>query len=355
MTWTDADFYAGDGSISNPFVIHDKPGGYTAVEQFLQGLSDASFVGAGYYYKLGQDIDFDGLRISPVGSDATPFNGTIDGNGYELKNLLSWDGHNYSHVSLIFGNTAHIKNLKIYNVEFADITRLKSTCTIDVLESSKGALDNIYLDTYKINISSGDKSGIVFGAKTLTNIEILNAEINITNGHIYPIYAQQTARNVYISGNTLKTNYMVSGLLCHTSSRTVYDSFSNFANIIGESSYAGRLTTGGRDTSIGKVSNCYAPITFLKNGNQITPGDKNGKDGLSVSADVYQQKGFWDGTGVDGTVYLDWDFENVWDWDETNLRPVLRMTHAPIPSLVTGVWVKTEEGWKQSTDLTYMR
>ena len=69
-------------------------------------------------YRLECDIDFKDKEIAPVGSLEKPFAGTLDGNGFALKNLCG--------QSSVFGCvTGTIKNLRaefVGNVQSADKT-----------------------------------------------------------------------------------------------------------------------------------------------------------------------------------------------------------------------------------------
>ena len=69
---------------------------------------------AGKTVILGADIDLSNREWTPIGTDATPFNGTFDGNGKTISNLKITSGK--SNVGL-FGRTndGEIKNLTVEN------------------------------------------------------------------------------------------------------------------------------------------------------------------------------------------------------------------------------------------------
>lgn len=359
MTWTDADFYTGIGSVSHPFIIKDKPNGYTAVEQFMNGIGDSNYVGKGYYYKLGQDLDFDGITVKCVGSSSAPFVGTIDGNGYTIKNVHATVSLSGIAVLVYGGNNSILKNC-VFEGTVINITGNSGwSYFVRFYHTSSCRFENVQFVGTKISTiaivlvhTRGTITNCIFNQDQGENCESIRLTMSANHDKIY-----QT--KLLIMGK-----YYINVLInTYQSDSQPYNNISDCMQLSSEVTVIKGTHAIGRFCNIDKtkyswrdIHNCYAREDMTVGGSVPTQFcEKDHINGQNVSADVYSQKGFWDGTGVDGTVYLDWDFENVWDWDEVNLRPVLRMSHAPIPSLVTGVWVKTENGWKESTDLTYMR
>jgi len=74
-------FAGGDGSFSNPYLV------CSADQLQLVG----SFLGAGTYFRQVADIDLAGYAFTPIGATTFGgeplFNGTYDGDGYEVRNL----------------------------------------------------------------------------------------------------------------------------------------------------------------------------------------------------------------------------------------------------------------------------
>ena len=64
-------------------------------------------------YKLVADVDLDGWLWQPVGTEAVPFTGEFDGNGYEIRNFTSDTDKDVSLFGVCSG--ADIKNLVISN------------------------------------------------------------------------------------------------------------------------------------------------------------------------------------------------------------------------------------------------
>ena len=70
----------------------------------------------GKTFVLMNDVDLNGFEWTPIGSSANPFQGTFDGNGKTIKNLVVTGNNSY--VGL-FGNTnsGEIKNLTVENAK----------------------------------------------------------------------------------------------------------------------------------------------------------------------------------------------------------------------------------------------
>ena len=70
----------------------------------------------GQTFKLTQDIDLDFYEWSPIGNDTNKFQGTFDGQGHKIANLLITGNNNY--VGLFgFTTDGEIKNLVIENAK----------------------------------------------------------------------------------------------------------------------------------------------------------------------------------------------------------------------------------------------
>lgn len=106
-----ATFNGGDGSVEDPYVISNA-------EQFK--LIATTKDGMNKHYILIDDIDFDDVSFTPIGNEDKPFNGSLDGNGYSIKNLnVSAD----EYVGL-FGYVGLYGEIENLNVE-------KSTFTVN--------------------------------------------------------------------------------------------------------------------------------------------------------------------------------------------------------------------------------
>lgn len=93
----------GDGSISDPYLIHDET-----------ELRDAWLMGNNQYYKLMADISLTS-KWTPFASDpAYPFTGVFDGNGFTISDIEILSGSNNGFFGFV--QNATIRNLNLKNV-----------------------------------------------------------------------------------------------------------------------------------------------------------------------------------------------------------------------------------------------
>ena len=120
---TNAKFNGGNGTASDPYLIASA----TQFTSISQGLDK--------HYRLICDIDFNGATINPIGqrvnsNDAIvydEFTGSLDGNGYTIKNL-NVVGHTNAGLFGIIGETGEVADLKFYNVKVsANITNAEKS------------------------------------------------------------------------------------------------------------------------------------------------------------------------------------------------------------------------------------
>ena len=94
----------GEGTEQNPYRI-------TTAEELKNINSNLSA-----YYRIENDIDMSGIDFEPIGNESDgAFTGTLDGNGFTIKNLnLEKEGNKY--VGLIGCLEGTVKNIKLENV-----------------------------------------------------------------------------------------------------------------------------------------------------------------------------------------------------------------------------------------------
>lgn len=143
-----ATFNGGDGSEEDPYVISNA-------EQFK--LIATTKDGMNKHYILIDDIDFEDVSFAPIGNEDKPFNGSLDGNGYSIKNLdVSAD----EYVGL-FGYVGIYGEIENLNVE-------KSTFTINsknfehvyagaIAAVNEGAIWNCYVINSTVSVGESSE------------------------------------------------------------------------------------------------------------------------------------------------------------------------------------------------------
>lgn len=155
---TTADF-SGKGTQASPYLIQNRDD--------LIKLRDRVKNGTGYagkYFKQTTDIDLDGIKWIPIGTDDnadTKFKGTYDGDGHEITNLNNSDGRYYGGL---FGDiTGTVKNLAVIDCNI--------TTTIyygGAIVGNGGTIENCY-STGTVSAPNGSAGGISGNGSTIKN------------------------------------------------------------------------------------------------------------------------------------------------------------------------------------------
>ena len=121
------------------------------------------------YFKLVNDIDFNGKSVSPLFSSSTPFAGHFDGNGKTIKNFKVADTDQD-------GNNKHVTSSTQYYGFFGYI-------------GAEGIVENVTLDSFNVyvaratSLSSSKQShyGLLAGynAGTIKNITVTNSTLSV--------------------------------------------------------------------------------------------------------------------------------------------------------------------------------
>ena len=155
---TTADF-SGKGTQASPYLIQNKDD--------LIKLRDRVKNGTGYagkYFKQTTDIDLDGIKWIPIGTDDnadTKFKGTYDGDGHEITNLNNSDKQYYGGL---FGDiTGTVKNLAVIDCNI--ISNFKYSGAI---VGNGGTIENCY-STGTVSAPNGSAGGISGNGSTIKN------------------------------------------------------------------------------------------------------------------------------------------------------------------------------------------
>ena len=170
----------GAGTASNPYIIQ------TPAE--LQSIANDLSA----YYVLGNDINMDGFSFTPIGSTASPFFGSLDGQGYTISNLnINLPSTQYVGLFGVITAGTTIKNLK-----FADCTisgaantgTLYGRCIGISGVSTPFDIDNIDVERCTVTSNSNFVGGIT-GAHasaavgTLSNCNVVSCAVSSTSSH----------------------------------------------------------------------------------------------------------------------------------------------------------------------------
>lgn len=322
----------GTGTKSDPFLISRA------------GQLDSMRFNLSAHFKLIRDIDLIGYpNWIPIGSNSTPFTGSLDGNGYIVKNLKINSTNSYQGLLGYYSPTNLGDSIK--NLGLVDVRILGS--------SYAGTLAG---SVYNGSVVNCFASGIVE-----TNSERIGGLIgNIYGGKI---------ENCYTSVNCSGTNY-VGGIVGYieTSTSISYCFSSGTAN--GKGSYTAGIVGVNNGTTKncftvsvrlngnsginrvvgtnGNYYNNYAWEQILTNNQRVYSGTLNNYNGLSIPLDSLKNINFFTRQS-NWHSNMAWNFSEVWTFDAENTSPypILRV-FAPekqkIKHSQIAIWTKPVSG-----------
>lgn len=119
------------------------------------------------YFKMANDIDFNGQKISPLFTSSSAFTGNFDGAGYTIKNFKVSDGLDQD------GNSTYVKTSTQNYGLFGYI-------------STSGKISNLKLDSFNVFVhytstSKAGNFGLLAGynAGTIENVTVTNSSLNV--------------------------------------------------------------------------------------------------------------------------------------------------------------------------------
>ncbi len=259
-------------------------------------------------YILMSDIDMSGFTDwTPIGEETNAFTGTLDGNGYVLKNFNMDFAFAHPEVNGLFGyiSGATIKNLGMENISITSSDPYYSV-EADAVGGLVGHADastisNCYV-TGEINASSTVTGGLVGEAYGGSNITDCSADIEITtSADINSGYAgglvgtndsTSSITNSSTSGMIIVKHggYSISaGGLVGYNEGDINKSLSSVGISVDDGRYAGGLV--GEDRN-GTISNCGATGAIDYNANMNGGGLVGGTYGTTIknsyaTGDVY--------------------------------------------------------------------
>jgi len=353
----------GSGSSGDPYVI-------TNCTQ-LQEMEDD----LGANYSLGNNIDCvntttwnGGDGFDPVGTSASKFTGSLEGNGYNISNLfIDRSGENdvglFGHTNLseinnvslidvnitgdynVGGLIGYPNNATIENCEISGYvggiglvggfggenyyTKVFDSSFIGRVSTSSGGTGGIFGRSYhsqiinsysKGNITGGAQSGGLVGAMwnsgSLINNSYSTADITSTNaqtgglaGTVGVIGNVGQVINCYATGNVIGAGNSVGGLIGDIQGVNVNNSYAT-GKVSGTSTYIGGLV--GRRQSNCAINNSY---WYNDPSDSVEQCVGDGTDPCSNNQfERSSESWFYDVTNdVYDTIDPNWDFVDVWD------------------------------------------
>lgn len=329
-------------------------------------------------YKLMNDIDLSGIDWQPLGI----FSGSLDGNGFTVKNLsVNFNANNAGLFSQL--SNASVKNIKFSNVTVSNTGNY--TGALAGLVKGLSVIEQVSVEngTVKGKAYTGGLIGAMNGNNTREKVKAVNvhssADIEGTSnvGGLIGIVRDAELTNAYATGNVIGSLDNIGGLIGNNDmfsiisntfatgdvtgrksvgglvgnqyssyvdanlSGTIQNSYAT-GNVTGDSSVGGVVgnngdgtvnnvfalnekvtsvdnTTYGKAIGSGSGSNVYIPETMEG------LGGTNSITGLLTNEEVFQQ-----------ATYNGFDFTNTWEMDAASGLPVLKFAPKTLEKPVLG-------------------
>ena len=245
---------------------------------------------AGYqdkFIELVADIDFENTYVKPAGKSAQmAFKGTLDGNGYTLKNAKIGDG-TASHQAFFYLLNGTVKNLKFDNITVTGGNANSAASSAAVLTAGQSTVAFTIENCHITNSSviSGPEQGTVGGSYAggfvgrtnnasvaIRNCSISNSTITASNenaGGIVGLLGAGIIDDAKSTGNTIKTENKgvaggVVGFLSGTATIINISSQNNICIANNPSSGGAGGVVGNCNSNDAKIINVYSAGNQMK-------------------------------------------------------------------------------------------
>ncbi|GBG06942.1 hypothetical protein PAT3040_01484 [Paenibacillus agaridevorans] len=283
-------------------------------------------------YVLSADIDMSGVEFSAIGGGTAPisFVGTFEGNGHTIRNLTIESSGSLVGFFSYIGTGGKVINLKLDHV---DITGGNHTGAIAGL--STGTIENSTVNgkvTGKSN--TGGIVGVLHGG-TLQNSAVTATVYGDPAGGLIggTNYVAPLTKKDEVTGNIILNNYVagtVSGPAGGGYIGAIVGDMGGSSGSLLQTFHGNAVTNEVIGANPGKFAGYWSSGRPIIDKNQVNYYDsgKLSTSGIPAAATIGKSASDF----VLQATYeaLGWDFENIWEWDETNHVPLLRAIPAEV-------------------------
>lgn len=264
----------------------------------------------GYTVILNNDIDLSGKRWAPIGTSGKPFNGTFDGKGYTISNLIVYgtlDNNSSNNYHGLFGNLQYPAIVRDFTINNANVSGSLYVGAVAGMAHTGKEISNVKV-IGDVKISGYWYVGGIAGNGYINTVSncVVNANLGSfvkgTGSYIGGIYGfrgegdqviDSCTSNIDVEGysyvggisgmlhygNTI-SNCVSSGTVTKTAPSDTTDS----SDIYGIGGIAGIYVK--HDTSISKIQNCSFEGALVSNSEIVNGGiigfSRDGDQGLNL-------------------------------------------------------------------------
>lgn len=326
---TSSNFSSGDGSSGNPYLICNNL-------QFARLSNEAPLLNNAY--KLGADLSFLGSSFQIIGSNVTPFQGNMNGDGYTLSNIT---------ISIPLGRINYIapfgylKNASISNLNISGL-KINAANNTQHIGGVAGYAENATISNVRVSdlaMNASTRSGGIIGYAI--NCTIQNCSANgsmvmhaytygsgglVGRGDNSRISSSYSNARISVNNNSYYYGNKVGGLfgyLLNTQVSDVYSQgsidFSNVGRSDGSFGVAGIVGV----VSGGSVANAYFAGTMINIQGTSVGGAIGGLTGTSTNNVIWNQISSGQTTSAAGTASTTCAMINKNFWLNLGLSPTI--------------------------------
>lgn len=197
-------------------------------------------------FELLCDVDMQGATLQPIGTDAKPFTGTIEGTNHNILNFTVQGGED-ANFGFVAVNKGTIQNIRFQNVTLLPGSKVKNAGAF--AGDNQGTISRCYMSgTMTIETAAeggafgglvGKNSGKLANTTSMVDL-VVNAPAAANVGGIVGITSGGTVQYVDMEGKLTVTGNKTVGLFAGTATDTV---FTNCAFLGADNSLDGKLFT----------------------------------------------------------------------------------------------------------------
>jgi The GLUG motif. len=259
-------------------------------------------------FTLDQDIDLSASSWTPIGSSATPFTGTIDGNGHTITVSIPASSTGYQGFIACLGAAGVVKNLNL-NVVFS------SAAAMDIngglVAYNYGTIEHCSVSGTVTNALNGYTGGIA----------------GVNAGIVNECYNTATVTSTWYAGGlvgknkgTIKNSYARCTVTCNGTAQE--------DGVLVGLNEGGTITNCYAVGSVALASAYYGKIVGAHSSGTISGCYYDNSSGVASSADVTYATGYATAAMKSSANYSGWDFTTIWGIDTStpinNGYPYLR-------------------------------
>ena len=305
------DITIGDGSKENPFYI-STPAQLSRIGKTLDaGEENPYTLSSCYEIVANLDMSEVGEKWEPIGNEANPFTGTINGNGYTIYNLNVIDSvsNNIGLISNI-GIGGSVSNVKFDNVKIVSGSATENIgCVAGVNNGNIERIEvkNLIVENNYEAVNIGGIAGQ--NLSQINTVSTVNARISRCSAVIdfHGGMSGDTKLNVKgVIGGITAQNIGGTVINCYTKGSAKLGEFvSTYGGIVGHNEYLQNtgLATGYSEDLGARIKDCY---TIVVTGYTLTDPSQNigALIGENIDNDVNSIIGlYYSDTCVDATIF----------------------------------------------------